>query len=33
MVVQKLTGSWNASLALLTLASCLCLQIAPQFFQ
>ena len=26
MVVQKLTGSWNASLALLTLASCLCLQ-------
>ena len=32
MVVQKLTGSWNASLALLTLASCLCLQIACNFF-
>lgn len=31
MVVQKLTGSWNASLALLTLASCLCLQIACNF--
>lgn len=32
MVVQKLTGSWNASLALLTLTSCLCLQIACNFF-
>ena len=32
MVVQKLTGNWNAALALLTLASCLCLQIACNFF-
>ncbi len=32
MVVQKLTGSWNAPLAFLTLASCLCLQIACNFF-
>lgn len=32
MVVQKLTGSWDLSLALFTLTSCLCLQIACNFF-
>lgn len=32
MAVQKLTGSWDMHLALLTLVSCLCLQIACNFF-
>ena len=33
MVVQKLTGHWDVRLALLTFASCLCIQIACNFFQ
>ena len=32
MVVQKLTGHWDVRLALLTFASCLCIQIACNFF-
>lgn len=32
MVVQKLTGHWDLRLALLTFTSCLCIQIACNFF-
>lgn len=32
MVVQKLTGDWNPWLAFLTFSSCLCIQVACNFF-
>lgn len=32
LIVQKLTGNWDVTLALYTLASCLCIQIACNFF-
>lgn len=32
LIVQKLTGTWDVTLAVYTLASCLCIQIACNFF-